>query len=67
MDNFHKELSPNGKNPYLVTQHANPDFSINYNYLHVLKIADDGTLSEPSEPSQLPVAPTVRPQGIVIF
>ena len=64
---FHEELSPDGKNLYVISQHANPDFSTNFNYFHVLKINEDGTLTEPSDPSQLPVAPTVRPQGIVIF
>jgi len=50
----------------VVSQDSNPDFTAgNFNWLHVLKVSTDGGLSEPSEPLQLPVAPDVRPQGVV--
>ncbi|GAB3227584.1 hypothetical protein GCM10027423_64540 [Spirosoma arcticum] len=53
---------------YVVNQHTNKDFSIgNYNYLHTLKIAANGTLTEDTEPLQLPVPNTVRPKGSVII
>jgi 6-phosphogluconolactonase (cycloisomerase 2 family) len=52
---------------YVVSQHTNPDFTIgNYNYLHRLEVADDGTLTENTEPIQLPVANTLRPKGTVV-
>jgi DNA-binding beta-propeller fold protein YncE len=52
---------------YVVSQHTNPDFSIgNYNYLHRLEVADDGMLTENTEPIQLPVANTLRPKGMVV-
>ncbi len=53
---------------YVVNQHTNKDFSIgNYNYLHTLKIAADGTVTEDADPLQLPVPNTVRPKGSVII
>lgn len=66
---FHEELSPDEKYLYVVNQHTNPDFSGpgNYNYLHTLVIGADGRVSEPSEPLQIPVDKTVRPQGIVVY
>lgn len=52
---------------YVVNQHTNVDFSIgNYNFLHTIKIASDGTLTEESEPLQIPVPNTVRPKGSVV-
>jgi 6-phosphogluconolactonase (cycloisomerase 2 family) len=52
----------------VVNQHTNPDFSIgNYNYLHLLRVSDNGTLSEPGEPMQLPVPNTVRPRGVAVI
>lgn len=66
---FHEEFSPDEKYLYVVNQHTHPDFTIpgNYNYLHTLVIGTDGRLSEPSEPLQIPVNKTVRPQGIVVY
>ena len=66
---FHEELSPDEKFLYVISQHTNPDFSIpgNYNYLHTLTIRADGQVSEPSEPLQIPVDKTVRPQGVVVY
>ena len=53
---------------YVVSQHANPDFSVgNYNYLHLVKINGDGTLTEQGDPIQIPVSNRVRPQGVVVF
>ncbi|GAB2553522.1 lactonase family protein [Spirosoma areae] len=53
---------------YVVNQHTNKDFSIgNYNYLHTLKIAADGRVTEDADPLQLPVPNTVRPKGSVII
>ena len=66
---FHEEFSPDEKYLYVVNQHTNPDFTIpgNYNYLHTLVIGADGKVSEPSEPLQIPVDKTVRPQGVVVY
>lgn len=67
-ENFSLHLSTNEKVLYVVSQHTNKDFSIgNYNYLHSLIVADDGTLTEPSEPIQLPVANNIRPKGSVVL
>ncbi len=53
---------------YVVNQHTSTDFSNgNFNYLHVLTVAADGQLSEPTEPLQLPVSNMVRPQGIAVY
>ncbi len=61
-------LSTDEKCMYVVCQHTNKDFSVgNFNYLHVVNIAADGTLSEPADPVQLPVANTVRPKGAVVY
>jgi 6-phosphogluconolactonase (cycloisomerase 2 family) len=65
-EDFALNFSPDGSTLYVVSQDSNPDFTAgNFNWLHVLKVSTDGGLSEPSEPLQLPVAPDVRPQGVV--
>ncbi len=65
---FSHHISTDGNRMFVVSQHTNPDFSIgNFNYLHVLEIAEDGMLSEPGEPIQLPVANTLRPKGTVVI
>ncbi|HKG90496.1 MAG TPA: beta-propeller fold lactonase family protein [Gemmatimonadaceae bacterium] len=65
---FQEALSPDGKFLYVVSQHANPDFTApNGNKLHTISIAADGTLSETVAPLQLPVATTTRPQGVIVF
>lgn len=67
-EGFAFEFSASEKNLYVVSQHTNPDFNIgNYNYLHALTVADDGTLSEPNGPLQLPVTSNIRPQGVVVY
>ena len=67
-EDFSFSFSADGKFCYVISQHTNTDFTIgNFNYLHVLPVAIDGTLSEPGEPLQIPVAATVRPQGVVSF
>jgi 6-phosphogluconolactonase (cycloisomerase 2 family) len=64
---FSFEFSPDEKYLYVVSQHTNPDFKIgNYNYFHVLKVGNDGSLNEPGTPVQLPVDATVRPQGVAV-
>ncbi len=58
-------FSPNGSTLYVVSQNTNPDLTVaNFGYLHVLKVATDGTLTEPGEPVQLPVGADVRPMGV---
>lgn len=60
-------FSKSEKYLYVVNQHTSMDFGSNFNYLHVLKVAADGQLSEPGEPIQLPVRSRVRPQGIAVY
>jgi DNA-binding beta-propeller fold protein YncE len=61
-------FSKSEKYLYVVNQHTSKDFNAgNYNYLHVLRVAGNGQLSEPTEPIQLPVSSRVRPQGIAVY
>jgi 6-phosphogluconolactonase (cycloisomerase 2 family) len=65
---FSFEFSPAEDFVYVVSQHTNTDFSIgNYNYIHVLNVAVDGTLQETGEPLQLPVPNMYRPQGVLVY
>ncbi|HUB60781.1 MAG TPA: beta-propeller fold lactonase family protein [Puia sp.] len=57
-------FSPDGGTLYVVCQNVDTTFTANNNWLHVLKVAADGTLSEPGEPLQLPVPNDVRPEGV---
>jgi 6-phosphogluconolactonase (cycloisomerase 2 family) len=57
-------FSPDGGTLYVVSQNVDTTFGANNNWLHVLKVAADGTLTEPGEPLQLPVPNDVRPQGV---
>ncbi|MEO5891746.1 MAG: hypothetical protein ABIQ31_15975 [Ferruginibacter sp.] len=67
-EDFHLSFSKSEKMLYVVSQHTNVDFSIgNYNYLHALVIDNNGSLTEPAEPTQLPVDPDIRPEGVVVF
>lgn len=67
-EDFSLCFSTSEKILYVVCQHTNKDFSIgNYNYLHSLKVADDGQLTEDTEPVQLPVANTIRPKGSAVI
>ncbi len=62
---FSLGFSPDGSELYVVSQNTDTTFAANNNWLHVLKVAVDGTVSEPGEPLQLPVPNDVRPQGVV--
>jgi hypothetical protein len=62
---FSLGFSPDGGTLYVVSQNVDTTFATNNNWLHVLKVAVDGTVSEPGEPLQLPVPNDVRPQGVV--
>ncbi len=65
---FSLHFSTDEKTLYVLCQHTNTDFSVgNFNYLHALKVSEDGTLSEPAEPMQLPVANTIRPKGLAVI
>ncbi|MBC8044266.1 MAG: beta-propeller fold lactonase family protein [Rhizobacter sp.] len=65
---FQEALSPDGKNIYVVSQRATSDASYTQgNYLHVLNVASDGTLTEPGVPVVLAVPTTARPHGVVTF
>ena len=66
-EDFSLYLSSNEKILYVVSQHTNTDFSIgNFNYLHSLAVNTDGTLSELTEPMQLPVPANTRPKGSLV-
>ena len=62
---FAVTFAPDEQTLFIVSQHSNPDYTTNYNYLHVLSVAADGKLSEPGQPVQPPVPATARPQGAV--
>ena len=65
---FSFDFSSDEKYMIVVNQHTNPDFGIgNYNFLHVLRVGNDGMLTEPSEPLQIPVPNTVRPRGVAVY
>ena len=57
-------FSPDGAALYVVSQNVDTTFTANNNWLHVLKVAVDGTVSEPGDPLLLPVPNDVRPQGV---
>ncbi len=61
---FSLGFSPDGATLYVVSQNVDSTFATNNNWLHVLKVAVDGTVSEPGEPLQLPVPNDARPQGV---
>jgi 6-phosphogluconolactonase (cycloisomerase 2 family) len=61
---FSLGFSPDEGTLYVVSQNVDTTFAANNNWLHVLKVAVDGTLSEPGEPLLLPVPNDVRPQGV---
>jgi len=65
---FSLVLSSNERKIYIVNQHTNMDFSIgNYNFLHTVEADNNGMLSEPSDPVQIPVPNTVRPKGSLVI
>lgn len=65
---FSLAFSTSEKILYIVCQHTNKDFGIgNYNYLHSLNVADDGKLTEVTDPVLLPVANTIRPKGLAVI
>lgn len=68
---FQPALSPDEKFLYVVGNRVNAlDNTVTAgNYIHVLNIAADGTLSQPGAPLVLPVPvpPATRPQGLVVF
>ncbi len=67
-EDFQLTLDPSGQHLYILSQHANPDFSVtNGNLLHILTVAADGTLSEPAAPLHLPVDTRTRPWGVLAF
>lgn len=62
---FAEAFSPDGTTLYVVSQSINPDFAAgDFNFLHVLKVQPDGTVTEPGDPVALPVASDVRPEGV---
>lgn len=64
-EDFSLGFAPDGQTLYVVSQSVNPVFTVgDFNYLHVLKVGTDGTLSEPTEPTMLPVGADVRPLGV---
>jgi 6-phosphogluconolactonase (cycloisomerase 2 family) len=67
-EDFHLAFSKNEKLLYVVSQQTNVDIRVgNYNFLHALYVGNDGNLSEPLEPVQLPVSADIRPQGVAVY
>jgi len=63
---FALNLSPDEQTLYVVSQPTDPNFGDgNSNWLHVLKVAADGTVSEPTEPLKLPFGADVRSTAVV--
>lgn len=62
-------LSSNEKFLYVVSQNTNFYYAetVNNNWLHVLAVQPDGTLTEPGEPIQLPVSSAVIPHGVAVY
>lgn len=61
---FALNFSPEGNILYVVSQDIDAAAGGDYNFLHSLAVAADGTLTEPGEPLALPVAADVRPLGV---
>ena len=68
---YEPALSPDEKFLYVVGNRSNAlDNTVTAgNYIHILNIAADGSLSQPGAPLVLPVPvpPATRPQGLVVF
>jgi 6-phosphogluconolactonase (cycloisomerase 2 family) len=67
---FSLGLSWNEKFLYVVSQNANWGYSPdtgNNNWLHVLTVQEDGTLTEPGDPIQLPISSSVFPRGVAVY
>jgi DNA-binding beta-propeller fold protein YncE len=67
---FQLALDPSGRSLYVIGQSTSPTLSFPQgNQLHTLKVAHDGTLSEPAGPILFPtsaVPANARPQGLAI-
>jgi 6-phosphogluconolactonase (cycloisomerase 2 family) len=67
---FQLALDPSGRSLYVIGQSTSPTLSFPQgNQLHVLKVAHDGTLSEPAGPvifSTADVPANARPQGLAV-
>ena len=62
---FQFALDPAEAFLHVVTQQASPAQDVTANGLNVLRVNEDGTLTEvPSSPTRLPVPNLVRPQGV---
>ncbi len=63
-------LSSNEQFLFVVSQNTNWGYSpdtANNNWLHILAVQGDGTLTEPGEPMQLPVGRAVFPRGVAVY
>lgn len=66
---FRLEIDPNGQYLYVVDQKIDTNYTEgSENLLHILQIANDGTLSEAAKsPVSIPATPASRPQGIAVI
>jgi 6-phosphogluconolactonase (cycloisomerase 2 family) len=62
---FHLTFSPDEQALFVISDHASTDYTTSYNYVHSLRVAADGSLSESTTPAQPAVPATARPQGAV--
>jgi hypothetical protein len=69
-NSFQIALDPSGRSLYVIGQSTSPDGTfLQGNQLHMLRVAPDGTLSEPKGPiifSTTDVPPFAHPQGVAV-
>jgi hypothetical protein len=52
---------------YVSGEQSSPTANASANAIHTLKVAADGTLSEPLPPTVLPISGLARAQGVAVF
>lgn len=61
-------LAPDGAHVYVISQRVTLDLEVTEgNFLHILDVLPDGTLTETLAPIPLPVPFLARPHGIVVL
>jgi hypothetical protein len=52
---------------YVSGERSTPTATASANVIHTLKVAPDGTLSEPFSPTVLPISGVARAQGVAVY